>query len=245
MKALILAAGKGTRLRPITDYLPKPMVPLHGKPLMEWVILHLISCGIKEFVVAVSYLAEQIENYFGDGEKWGVKIAYSYHTAPTGKAGEIWRARDLLANQQEGFLVVPGDTIIHLHYQDVFNFYQQHNRGVTVIFSTQYRLEVGLAEVDADHKIKRFLEKTNLGSPVSIGSYLLGNSIFPYIEKFHPEQNEVDLPGDVFPLLLAEGVPIYGFVEDFPWWDIGRMNDYEKLVKIPKEAALRILTMKS
>lgn len=245
MKALILAAGKGTRLRPITDYLPKPMVPLHGKPLMEWVILHLSSCGIKEFVIAVSYLAEQIENYFGDGEKWGVKIAYSYHTMPTGKAGEIWRARNLLADQQEAFLVVPGDTIIHLHYQDVFKFYQQHNRGFSVVFSTQYRLEVGLAEVGADHKIKRFLEKTNLGSPVSIGSYLLDHSIFPYIEKFHPEQNEVDLPGDVFPFLLEEGVPIYGFVQDFPWWDIGRMNDYEKLVQMPKEAALQILTMKS
>lgn len=244
MKVLILAAGKGTRLRPITDYLPKPMVPLHGKPLLEWVILHLISCGIREFVIAVSYLAEQIENYFGDGEKWGIKIAYSYGTNPTGKAGEIWRARHLLESNKEGFLVVPGDTIIHLNYQDVVDFHQKHDRGFSVIFSTQYRLEVGLAEIDTNNRIKRFLEKTNLGFPVSIGSYLLDDTIFSYIERLHPEQNEVDLPGDVFPLLLQEGVPIYGFVQDFNWWDIGRMNDYEKLVHMPKEAALRILIMK-
>lgn len=244
MKALILAAGKGTRLRPITDYLPKPMIPLHGKPLMEWVLLHLISCGIREFVIAVSYLAEQIENYFGDGERWGVKIAYSYNTVPTGKAGEIWRARHLLASHQEGFLVVPGDTIVHMNYQNVFTFYQQHNQGYLVMFSTQYRLEVGVAEINTDSRVEKFLEKTNLGLPISVGSYYLNDTIFPYIEKFHPEENEVDLPSEVFALLLQEGIPIYGFVQDFAWWDIGRMSDYEKIVQMPKAAALRILSMK-
>lgn len=245
MKALVLAAGKGTRLRPITDYLPKPMVPLHGKPLMEWILLHLISCGIREFVIAVSYFAEQIENYFGDGKKWGVKIAYSYGTVPRGKAGEIWHARHLLENQEDSFLIVPGDTLIHLNYQDTFDFHRKHNRGYSVLFSTQYRLEVGLAKIDTENRINSFLEKTNLGFPVSVGSYLLDNTIFPYIERFHPNEKEVDLPGEVFPLLLKEGVPIYGFVQDFAWWDIGRIVDYEKIAKMPKEEALRILIMKT
>lgn len=244
MKALILAAGKGTRLRPITDYLPKPMIPLQGKPLMEWVLLHLISCGIEEFVIAVSYLAEQIENYFGRGEKWGVKIKYSYGALPAGKAGEIWRARSLLEIDKESFLVVPGDTLCHLKYQNVFAFHQKHKGGTSVVFSTQYRLEVGLAEVDKKQRIIKFLEKTNLNEPVSMGSYVLDEGIFPYIEKFDPENNEVDLPGEVFPLLLEQGVPIYGFVQDFPWWDVGRLADYEKLVKMPKEKALEILVMK-
>lgn len=242
MKALILAAGKGTRLRPVTDYLPKPMVPLQGKPLMEWVLLHLISCGITECIVAVSYLAEQIENYFGNGEKWGIKIAYSYHPVPGGKAGEIWRARHLLSEGEE-FLVVPSDTLIHLPYQDVFAFHRLHREGITVIFSTQYRLEVGMAEITNDGTVKRFLEKTNLGLPVSVGSYLLDTSIFPYIERFRPEDQEVDLPGDVFPLLLQEGIPVYGYVQDFSWWDIGHIHDYERLAKLPEEAARRILVM--
>lgn len=244
MKALILAAGKGTRLRPITDYIPKPMIPLQGKPLMEWVLLHLISCGVEEFVIAVSYLAEQIENYFGTGEKWGVKINYSYGALPAGKAGEIWRARSLLKDDKDSFLVVPGDTLCHLKYQDVLAFHQKHGGETSVVFSTQYHLEVGLAEVDTDQRIVKFLEKTNLNEPVSMGSYVLDKSIFPYIEEFDPENNEVDLPGEVFPFLLAQGVPIYGFVQDFPWWDVGRLTDYEKLVQMPKEEALKILVMK-
>ncbi|HEY3423543.1 MAG TPA: nucleotidyltransferase family protein [Negativicutes bacterium] len=241
MKALILAAGKGTRLRPLTDYVPKPMVPLQGKPLMEWVILHLISCGIKECVVAVSYLAEQIKNYFGNGKRWGIDIQYSCGTVPAGKAGEIWRARHLLSSQEEPFLVVPGDTLCHLDYRELFDFHHQHGGAVSVAFSTQYRLEVGLADIDERNIVRKFLEKSNLDRPVSMGSYMLDGRIFPYIKKFHPEKQEVDLPGDIFPVLFTEGVPIYGFVRDFAWWDIGRINDYEALVQMPPEQVGQIL----
>ena len=153
MKALILAAGKGTRLRPITDYIPKPMVPLHGKPLLEWVILDLMSYGIREYVIAVSYLAEQIKNYFGDGTRWGIHIEFSQGLAPAGKAGEVWRCRELLGSEQR-FLVVPGDTICHLDYREFIEFHEQHRGMVSVALSTQYRLEVGLAEVDSDGKIR-------------------------------------------------------------------------------------------
>lgn len=240
MKALILAAGKGTRLRPITDYIPKPMVPLYGKPLLEWILLDLISYGIREYVIATSYLAEQIENYFGDGCCWGIHIEYSRGKTPAGKAGEIWRARQSLEGEND-FLVIPGDTICHLNYRELMQFHRQHGGMASVALSTYYRLEVGIAEVDNSNRITQFLEKTHLGRPVSTGTYLLNQTIFPYIEKFKPDCQEVDLPGDVFPALLQDKVPIYGYVQDYEWWDIGKVNDYEVMANMPLQQAAAVL----
>jgi mannose-1-phosphate guanylyltransferase len=240
MQALILAAGKGTRLHPITNYVPKPMLPLHGKPLMEWVILPLIESGVKDFVVAVSYFAEQIRNYFGDGEKWGVRIHYSYGPDPAGKAGEIWRAARNLREGDGTFLVVPGDTVCHLDYRALLDFHRGHGSPVTVAFSTDYRLEVGIAEIDEQQRIRKFYEKANLNRPVSTGAYVLDERIFSYIEPFIPSKKEVDLPGDIFPVLLEKGVAIYGFIRDYRWWDVGRISDYEDLAELPPEEAARI-----
>lgn len=241
MKALILAAGKGTRLRPLTNYVPKPMIPLHSKPLLEWIILPLIAYGIKDFVVAVSYLAEQIINYFGDGERWGVRINYSQGPEPAGKAGEIWRARNLLLAEEDPFLVVPGDTISHQNYRELLDFHLDHGGPITVAFSSRYRLEVGTAVIDDDRRVVRFLEKANLGQPVSTGTYVLDRRIFSYIEEFNPEKQEVDLPGDIFPYVLEKGLPIYGYERDFHWWDVGRINDYENLIKLSPAEVGRIL----
>lgn len=241
MKTLILAAGKGTRLRPITNYVPKPMLPLHGKPLLEWVMLPIIASGIKDFVIAVSYLAEQITNYFGDGEKWGVRINYSQGSEPAGKAGEIWRARNWLLAEESSFLVVPGDTISHLDYRELLGFHQAHKGPVTVALSDRYRLEVGTAEIDEHNRITKFLEKANLNQSVSTGAYVLDHRIFPYIEEFRPEKQEVDLPSDIFPYVLKKGIPIYGYKRDFSWWDVGRINDYEGLVQLSPVEAGQIL----
>ncbi len=241
MKALILAAGRGTRLRPLTDYVPKPMLPLHGRPLMEWVLLPLIACGIRDFVIAVSYLSEQIENYFGGGERWGVRINYSRGGRPAGKAGEIWRARDLLQPSGEPFLVAPGDTICHLDYPAFLDFHRLHGGLVSIACSTSYRLEVGIAEIDRRHRVRGFREKSNLGQPVSTGAYILDERLFPCIEGFKPETREIDLPGDVFPRLLEDGVPVYGYVDDFPWWDVGRINDYENLLRLDQAEAAQVL----
>jgi len=240
MKVLILAAGRGTRLRPITDYIPKPMVPLHGKPLLEWILLYLSSYGIYEYIIATSYLAEQIENYFGNGERWGISIQYSRGSVPAGKAGEVWRARDILQGEKN-FLVVPGDTICHLDYHELIEFHRRHSGVASVALSTRYRLEVGLAEIDSNNKITKFFEKTNLDRPVSTGTYLLEETILPYLERFNPDKNEVDLPGDVFPVLLSEGEAVHGFVQDYDWWDIGKINDYEALAHMPKRQAEHIL----
>lgn len=233
MRVLILAAGKGTRLRPITDYIPKPMVPIGGKPLLEWIVLGLMEHGLRDYIIAVSYLADQIVNYFGDGNRWGVTIHYSSGPSPAGKAGEIWRAKDFLGQGDEGFLVVPGDTISHLDYSELLAFHDGMGGLATVAFSTRYRLEVGLAEVDAKNRVTRFYEKENLGRPVSTGAYVLGNGIMPYIQRLQPDHQLVDLPGDVFPLLLKDNIPIYGYVRDYAWWDIGKISDYEEAARAP------------
>ncbi|OAT80713.1 nucleotidyltransferase family protein [Desulfotomaculum copahuensis] len=241
MKALILAAGRGTRLHPLTEYIAKPMLPLHGKPLMEWIMLTLSGYGIREFVVAVSHLAEQIETYFVRGDRWNVTINYSRGAAPAGKAGEIWRAQNLLPAGKEPFLVVPADTVSHLDYREMLDFHREHGGPATIAFSTRYRLEVGTAELGPDSRVKKFFEKENLGRPVSTGTYVLDGRIFPYIEKLAPGKNEVDLPGDVFPRLITKGVPLYGFVRDYPWWDVGRISDYEGLINLPPAELAQIL----
>ncbi|CAA7600234.1 Nucleotidyl transferase domain protein [Acididesulfobacillus acetoxydans] len=241
MKTLILAAGKGTRLRPLTAYVPKPMLPLQGKPLLEWVLLPLIAAGMRDFVLAVSYLAEQIVNYFGDGARWGVTISYSRGPEPAGKAGEIWRARELLHSGDDPFLLVPGDTIAHLDYRELLDFHRSHGGPVTVAFSRRYRLEVGTAELDEKNRVTRFREKANLDQPVSTGAYVLDERILSQIEALQPEGREVDLPAEVFPRLLAQGTPIYGYVGDYSWWDVGRMNDYEKLTGLSPAQAGEIL----
>lgn len=240
MQALILAAGKGTRLHPITNYLPKPMLPLHGKPLLEWAMLPLVAAGVTDFVLAVSYFAEQIKNYFGDGGRWGVTIHYSEGPAPAGKAGEVWRGRQFLLGKGP-FLVIPGDTICHLDYQKFWDFHRRHGGPVSVAFSTQFHLEVGLAEIDSRQRITRFLEKANLDQPVSTGAYILEQSIFPHIEKYIGQKQVIDLPGDIFPHLLAQNISIYGFVGDYYWWDVGRISDYEDLAELPPAEATRIL----
>lgn len=233
MKTLILAAGKGSRLRPITDFIPKPMVPIHGKPLLEWIILHLMAHGLREYVIAVSYFAEQIENYFADGSRLGVEIQYSFGSSPAGKAGEVWRAQDFIGKEEKQFLVVPGDTISQLDYSELIAFHERSCGLVTVALSTKYRLEVGLAEVNERNIVTGFYEKANLGRPVSTGAYVLGKGIMSFIEQFDPNQKMVDLPGDVFPVLLKNHIPIYGFVRDYNWWDIGKLSDYEEITKMP------------
>ncbi|HUW65741.1 MAG TPA: nucleotidyltransferase family protein [Spirochaetia bacterium] len=242
---MVLAAGKGTRLRPLTDYVPKPMLPLHGRPLMEWAVLPLVACGIRDFVVAVSYLGDQIENYFRDGARWGVHIEYSYGPQPAGKAGEIWRARNLLAKKEGPFLVVPGDTICHLDYRDLLDFHRGHGGPVTVAFSSLYRLEVGTAQIDEQGLVKEFRERPNLDRPVSTGAYVLDGRIYSYIKEFNPEMREVDLPADVFPRLLQEDTPVYGYVRDYPWWDVGRINDYESLLRLSPDEAAQVLPWRS
>jgi mannose-1-phosphate guanylyltransferase len=245
VQALILAAGKGTRLHPITNYVPKPMLPLHGRPLLEWTMLPLIESGVKDFVIAVSYFAEQIQNYFADGDKWGVHIDYSRGASPAGKAGEVWRAVQFLQKSSGPFLVVPGDTICHLDYRTLIDFHRKSGGPASVSFSTLYRLEVGIAEIDKEQRIQRFHEKANLNRPVSTGTYVLDQRIFPHIEHFEPWKGPVDLPGDVFPYMLEQKIPIYGFISDYQWWDVGRISDYEELAELSQEEAGQIFKWES
>lgn len=220
------------------------MLPLHGRPLMEWVILPLLAGGIRDFVVALSYLGDQVENYFRDGARWGAHIEYSRNLKPAGKAGEIWRARDLLP-AEDPFLVVPGDTICHLNYRELISFHQEHKSQLTVAFSTRYRLEVGTARIDERGLVREFREKSNLEEPVSTGAYLMDSRIYPYIEESNPKEREVDLPADVFRRLLRANTPFYGYVSDYAWWDVGRISDYEALFRLTAGEAAKILPWES
>lgn len=242
MKALVLAAGRGSRLRPLTDYVPKPMLPVRGAPLLEWTLVPLILAGIRDLVIAVSYLADQIEHHFGDGQHLGAHITYSRGAAPAGKAGEIWRARALLPHDEEPYLVVPGDTLTDLDYRALLEFHRAHGGPVSVALSTHYRLEVGLADVDPrTARILAWSEKPEVERLVSTGAYVLSPSVIEAIAPFHPDEREVDLPADVFPALLAAGTPLHGFVRDVAFWDIGRIDDYDQLTRGATSPATALL----
>lgn len=242
MKALVLAAGRGARLRPLTDYVPKPMLPVRGRPLLEWVLLPLRLAGVRDVVLAVSYLGDQIEGYFGDGARVGLRIAYSRGERPAGKAGEIWRARSLLPQNDEPYLVLPGDTLTDLDYGALLDFHRAHAGRATVVLSPRYRLEVGLAEIDpATARIVAWTEKPEIDRLVSTGAYVLTSSVTRAIERFGPDEREVDLPADVFPALLAEGEALHGFVRDVAFWDIGRIDDYDRLLRADAGPAVELL----
>jgi NDP-sugar pyrophosphorylase family protein len=219
------------------------MLPVAGRPLLEWVVLPLLACGIRDFVLAVSHLGDQIENYCRDGARWGARMEYSFSPAPGGKAGEIWRARHLLGG--EVFLVVPGDTICHLDYRELLDFHRGHGGPATVAFSTRYQLEVGTARVDERGLVREFRERPNLDQPVSTGAYVLDGRIYSYIGEFDPERREVDLPADVFPRLLQEDISLYGYVRDYAWWDVGRIADYERLLRLTPGETGQVLPWRS
>lgn len=232
MKALVLAAGRGSRLRPLTDYVPKPMLPVRGTPLLEWALYPVILAGFDDLVIAVSHHAAQIEHHFGDGAHLGARMTYSRGAAPAGKAGEIWRARALLPRDEGPYLIVPGDTLTDLDYPALMAFHRAHGGPVTVVLSTHYRLEVGLARLDPQTaRILAWSEKPEVDRPVSTGAYVISASVIDAIAPFHPDEREVDLPAEVFPALLAAGEPLYGFVGDIAFQDIGRIDDYERLTR--------------
>ncbi|MCL4499697.1 MAG: mannose-1-phosphate guanyltransferase [Chloroflexi bacterium] len=224
MKAVLMAGGEGSRLRPLTILRPKPMVPIVNKPVMEHVLALLKRHGITEVIVTVQYLASLIEDYFGDGSSLGMHITYSVEEVPLGTAGSVKKAQDQL---DETFLVISADALTDFDLGSIIDFHRSHRSTATLtLYHVPNPLEYGVVIIDDEGRIRQFLEKPSWGEvfsdTVNTGIYVLEPSIFDYYEAGKP----VDFSQDVFPQLLRNKDQLFGFVASGYWCDVGNIQEY-------------------
>lgn len=225
MKAVVMAGGEGTRLRPMTANQPKPLLPVVNRPIMEHVLRLLNRHGFHDTVVTVQFLATLIRNYFGDGEEFDMNLHYVAEEVPLGTAGSVKNAEEQLAG--EPFIVVSGDALTDIDLSDMVRFHRQNGAMVTIgLKRVANPLEFGIIIVDEQGRIQRFLEKPTWGQvfsdTVNTGIYVMEPEVLQYVA----ENDVVDWSGDVFPALLEAGAPLYGYVTDGYWEDVGTHESY-------------------
>ena len=224
LKAVVMAGGQGTRLRPVTSNQPKPMVQVANKPLMEHIIELLKRHGVEEIVATLQFLPTLITNYFGDGSGWGVNLNYLTEESPLGTAGSVRNARSFLDTQ---FLVVSGDALTDVDLNAAARFHREHQAMVTIVLKkTENPLEFGLVITDKEGRIVKFLEKPGWGEvfsdTINTGIYI----IEPEVLSSVPDDQPFDFSRGLFPQLLENRVPLYGYVADGYWCDVGNLEQY-------------------
>ncbi|MEZ5169688.1 MAG: mannose-1-phosphate guanyltransferase [Acidimicrobiia bacterium] len=224
MKAVIMAGGEGTRLRPLTSTQPKPMMPLANKPMMEHIVNLLTQHGLDDVVVTVAYLANQIRTYFGDGSEHGVRMRYATEESPLGTAGSV---RNASAELDDTFLVISGDVLTDIDLTATLKAHRDSGADATIALKrVDNPLEFGIVITRDDGSIERFLEKPGWGQvfsdTINTGIYVLEPRIFDFI----PEGEVVDFSGDVFPKMLEQGLSIHGHVMGGYWEDVGTLEAY-------------------
>jgi mannose-1-phosphate guanylyltransferase/phosphomannomutase len=226
MKAVIMAGGFGTRLRPLSLNIPKPMVFMAGKPMMEHIIVLLERYGFTELVALLYFQADDIKNYFGTGAKLGVNIEYVMAAADYGTAGSVKNAEEFL---DERFLVISGDVLTDFDLGACLEFHKEKKAGATMVLTrVENPLQYGLVITDKDGRITRFLEKPTWGQvfsdTVNTGIYILEPDILESI----PPRTEFDFSKDLFPGMLEKGEALYGYDAPGYWRDIGNLDEYAR-----------------
>jgi len=224
MKAVIMAGGEGKRLRPITCTMPKPMVPLLNKPVIDYCIELLKSHGIEDITAALHYLPQVITDHCGNGEKYGVRLGYSLENKPMGTAGSVRKA---LGEDPQRTIVISGDAMTDLDITSALRAHKLSEAAVTIVLKrVEVPTEYGVALMNGDGRIYRFVEKpmaSEIFSDIAnTGIYILEPEV---IERI-PKGEAFDFSKDLFPLLLKEQVPIYGYITDKYWCDIGDIAQY-------------------
>ncbi|MBN1484019.1 MAG: mannose-1-phosphate guanyltransferase [Chloroflexia bacterium] len=224
MKAVIMAGGQGSRLRPLTINRPKPMVPLVDRPVMAHIVGLLKQHGFDEIVATLQYMADRVQDYFGGGSSFGVKFHYSVEEVPLGTAGSVKLAEHLL---DEPFLVISGDALTDFDLSRILEFHRERKAMVTITLTrVPNPLEYGVIIVDDDGRVKQFLEKPSWGEvfsdTVNTGIYVLDPRVLEYMEPDQP----FDFSKDLFPILMEQGQPIYGYIAEGYWCDIGNIQEY-------------------
>ena len=219
-----MAGGEGTRLRPLTCALPKPMVKVANEPVILHAINLLKKFGITEIGVTVQYLASNIMDYFGDGSDYGVSLRYFKENNPLGTAGSVKNAQEFL---NETFVVISGDALTDINLLEALEFHKKNKAlGTLALVNVEDPLEYGIVITKKSGEIERFLEKPGWGEvfsdKVNTGIYILEPQVLEYI----PENTFFDFSKNLFPLLMKEGQPLFGYAASCYWCDIGNPEAY-------------------
>lgn len=227
MKAMILSAGVGSRLFPLTDKLPKPMLPVANKPALEYLVSLCANNDIKDIRMNLHYLPEEIDTYFHDGKEWGVNISYSLEKNLLGTAGAVKRSENFL---NETFVVLSGDGFTNINLSAMLAFHKKSGAKVTIaVKQVEDPSKFGVVIAEADGKINAFQEKPKkeeaLSNLVNLGIYI----IEPEILKLIPKNIKYDFGYELFPKLLELNIPFYSFETNAFWTDIGDIQEYLKM----------------
>ncbi|MCK9407861.1 MAG: sugar phosphate nucleotidyltransferase [Bacteriovoracaceae bacterium] len=226
MKAVIMSGGFGTRLRPLTCNIPKPMVPMMNKPMMQHIVDLLKKHGITEIVSTLFYQPDIITGHFGDGAKFGIKMQYRKAEADYGTAGSVRNAADFL---DERFIIISGDVLTDFDLTKAIEFHEQKKAKATLVLTRATNpLAFGVVITDNNGKITRFLEKPSWGEvfsdTINTGIYI----IEPEVLKLIPYQKEFDFSKNLFPAMLEQDMGLYGYIAEGYWRDVGNLNEYQE-----------------
>ncbi|MBN1596103.1 NTP transferase domain-containing protein, partial [candidate division FCPU426 bacterium] len=226
MKAMIMAGGFGTRLRPLTCNIPKPMVPMVNRPMLEHIFDLLKKHGFLEVVVALYFQPEVIQAHFGDGSKWGMKINYILPDSDLGTAGCVKKAGELLG--EDTFLVISGDVLTNINLSQAIAYHRDKKSLTTIVLTrVENPLAYGVVIAREDGKIARFLEKPSWGEvfsdTINTGIYILEPQVLARI----PADQDYDFSKQLFPELLSDKAPLYGYIAEGAYWkDVGNLSEY-------------------
>jgi len=226
MKAMILAAGEGTRLRPLTLNTPKVMLPIAGRPLLQYTIDLLRFYNITEVAINLHHLPKIVMDWLGDGDKFGIGVTYSIEDPILGTAGALTRLRDFF---DETFVVVYGDMLTNLNISSLVEFHQAKGALASLtLFEVEDPSSYGIVEIDSERRILRFVEKPAPGTTSSnlanAGIYVLQPEVIDYI----PSETFYDFGHDLFPALLSKGARLFGYVTTDSILDTGTMEYYRR-----------------
>jgi NDP-sugar pyrophosphorylase family protein len=224
MQAVILAGGKGTRLRPLTLHTPKPVVPLVARPFLFYQLDLLRHADVTDVTLGLSYQPQKIEDVFGDGSHYGLRIRYRVESQPLGTAGAVKNVEDLIGKTA---VVLNGDILTDVDLNAVREFHRARQAAVTIVLTpVENPSAYGLVEVAPNGRVQRFLEKPKgdqiTTNTINAGIYIIEPGVLEHI----PDGEVVSFEYDVFPGLLEQGVPVYGYVAERYWIDIGTPQRY-------------------
>jgi NDP-sugar pyrophosphorylase family protein len=219
-RAIILAGGKGTRLRPYTIALPKPLVPIGEKPILEIIIMQLIRSGFEHITITINHFADIIKSFFGDGSKWRVKIDYSLEEKPLSTMGPL----NLIADLPENFLIMNGDVLSDVDFEGLYDFHIFKNSIFTISsYARKQKTDYGVLEIDSNDKLSGFKEKPVEQYDVSMGIYMANKKILRYI----PNNKFYGFDSLMHDLIKNNNLPFIKRHDGY-WFDIGRPDDYEE-----------------
>ena len=220
MKAVVLAGGKGTRLAPYTNILPKPLMPIGDMPILEVLIRQMKRYGIEEIVLTVGHLSELLRAFFQDGSRFGVQIEYSYEEEPLGTAGPLAMVHGL----DDTFLVTNGDVLTTLDLGVLIDYHLSQGAAATIaMHSRRVQIDMGVIKFNGRNEVIDYVEKPSMDYEVSMGIYVFEPKALEYI----PHDSYMDFP-DLILKLLEHGQRVVGYPFDGYWQDLGRRDDYDQ-----------------